>query len=371
MIRVLIVDDSVVFRSQIKAALEGTSNIKVVGSAANGKIALDKIALEPVDLVILDLEMPEMNGHQFLTEIARRKLPQKVIVFAAPTEQGRQMSFKALAEGAVDVIQKPTTAKSLEAALEGIKSDLVPKILQFAQRHDVSESGLSSAAPTTGLTGQALDAVSSTGTPPPVRSFKSVALESFKPRVVVIGSSTGGPTALEVIFGLMAGKAVNVPILIAQHMPPHFTECLAKRLETISGIPSGEGRPGELVKPGRIYVAPGDYHMTVRRLPDGSNSIIHLDQSPKRNSVRPAVDSLFESVASVYGGMVGAFVLTGMGEDGMVGSKAIKQATGGVMIQNKASSVVWGMPGAVASAGALDAEGDLPECARILAKMVA
>jgi two-component system chemotaxis response regulator CheB len=202
-------------------------------------------------------------------------------------------------------------------------------------------------------------------------AFSPVVLGSFRPSVVVIASSTGGPTALEQIFSVLNGRNVTVPILIAQHMPPHFTEALAKRLQTVSGIAAAEGRQGEEVIPGRIYVAPGDFHMSVTRLANSGKAIITLDQGPKRNSVRPAADCLFESAVRAYGGLVAGFVLTGMGEDGKDGAIAVKRAAGAIVIQDRASSVVWGMPGAVHAAGAFDGEGDLETCRDYLLKMVA
>lgn len=361
--RVMVVDDSVVFRSQIKASLEGVEGIEVVAVAANGKIALERLEKNECDLIILDLEMPEMNGLETLAELKRRRLPQRVIVFAAPTQEGTRQVFEAFHAGAVDFIAKPNSTGSLEEALEGIKKELVPKILQFAKRRHAK----STEVPPLQATHEPVrpDVASSSVSP-----YIKITLEAFKPRVIVIGSSTGGPTALEAVFSMFKSAGpVTVPILVAQHMPPNFTECLARRLEVVSGIPAGEGRPGELVKPGRIYVAPGDYHMSVQRTPEGTTSIIKIDQGPKRNSVRPAVDNLFESVAKAYGGTTAAFVFTGMGDDGAAGAKAIKQASGGVMIQNRESSVVWGMPGAVFATGAYDAVGDLTECSRILVQM--
>lgn len=361
--RIMVVDDSIVFRSQIKASLDGIAGISVIGVAANGKIALERMENLDCDLIILDLEMPEMNGIETLMEMKRRKLSPKVIVFAAPTAGGARQTFEAFQAGAVDFVAKPSGVGSLEEALEGIKKELVPKILQFAKRQSTRSIEKTSAQPPMELA-QKFNAHAVPGSP-----FAKLVLEFFKPRIILIGSSTGGPTALESIFSFFHGVHITVPILIVQHMPPNFTECLARRLEAVSGIPAAEGKSGEIVKPGKIYVAPGDYHMTVQRTVDGANTVIKIDQGPKCNSVRPAVDNLFESVAKAYGGSVAAFVLTGMGEDGREGAKAIKQATGGVMIQSRESSVVWGMPGAVFASGAFDAIGDLTECSRVMIQM--
>ena len=358
--RVLIVDDSVVFRSQLKNCLEGQVGISVTGAAANGKIALDKLEQTACDLITLDLEMPEMNGLEFLEEKRRRKLLQKVIVFAAPNKEGGEQVLAALAAGADDFIAKPASANSLDEALEGIRRELLPKILQFKKRQDLQKStARDTSVPLPDVPAQAR-----------VAKFPLVILETFKPRVVVIASSTGGPTALERLFSTLNGQQVNVPILIAQHMPPNFTDSLAKRLETLSGVPAAEGKAGEPLLPGRIYVAPGDFHMSIGRQPEGHKAIIKIDQGPKRNSVRPAADFLFEAAAREFGATAAGFVLTGMGEDGKEGALAIKRATGAMMIQDRDSSVVWGMPGAVHDVGAFDREGNLDECAKILRMMV-
>lgn len=354
--RVMIVDDSVVFRSQLKNCLEGQDGVSVVGIAANGKIALDKLEQSACDLVILDLEMPEMNGLEFLAEKKRRSLPQKVIVFAAPNKEGGAQVLAALAAGADDFIAKPASAVSLEEALDGIRRELLPKILQFKRRQDLHKSAVLE-PPLPANKPLAANSIS---------KFSPIILENFKPLVIVVASSTGGPAALEKIFSMLKGQTVNVPILIAQHMPPNFTDALAKRLETVSGIPSAEGRDGEPLIAGRIYVAPGDFHMTIGRMPETHKPIIRISQGPKRNSVRPAADFLFESAAREFGANAAGFVLTGMGEDGKEGAIAIKSAAGAIMIQDRESSVVWGMPGAIHDVGAFDRQGDLEACGRIL-----
>lgn len=360
--RVLVVDDSVVFRSQIKAALDDIEGIQVVGSAANGKIALDRIEQGSVDVVILDLEMPGMSGLEMLELMQKRKMNQTVIVFAAPVGSGVELAMLALRAGAADFIAKPQASGSLEQALEGIQRELVPKILQFKGRIDRVQAKNSSS----------IDVIQQKAAPAQTdttRSLSSLSMLTFKPRVIGIGSSTGGPTALDSIFAKLKGATLHVPILIAQHMPPNFTQYLAKRLGEISGHPAKEAAHGDILKPGCIYVAPGDFHMTVQRNSDKNQVVVCLDQSPKRNSVRPAVDNLFESLAKIYGSTSAAIVLTGMGEDGTIGAKAIKAASGAIMIQDQNSSVVWGMPGSIHAAGAYDAIGNLDECAQILLQM--
>ncbi|WGL59131.1 chemotaxis-specific protein-glutamate methyltransferase CheB [Pigmentibacter sp. JX0631] len=356
--RVLVVDDSVVFRSQIKSALEENSEIVVVAVAANGKIALEKIEQNVVDVVILDLEMPVMDGMQTLEEMRKRNLQQKVIIFAAPTGEGIDLAFRALKAGASDFIAKPaSTTGSLEEALDGIKKELIPKVLQFKGK----------------LAGQ-LNQEKKISSPTydsqkPIPKINLSNLFLKKPKIIGIGSSTGGPNALEIVLSPLKGNKLNAPILIAQHMPPKFTEALAERIQFISGHPCFEGKQGELISPGRIYIAPGDYHMTVEKRIDGNN-YIRLDQGPKRNSVRPAVDNLFESLSAIYGNGCTVFVLTGMGEDGMVGAQAVKSIAGTVIIQDQASSTVWGMPGAVYASGHFDIMSSVEECGQFLLKMV-
>lgn len=355
--RVLIVDDSVVFRSQLRACLEDQVGISVVAAAANGKIALSRMEQEACDLIILDLEMPEMNGLEFLHEFRKRNFTQRVIIFAAPTIKGGAQVLEALNAGASDFVAKPQNVTSLDEALGAIRRELLPKILQF--KSNVPNPHGAPAIPAASFGSKPAAASKST--------FAPVLLEHFKPKIIVIGSSTGGPLALEHIFTPLAGLQIKVPILIAQHMPPHFTEALARRLGNLTGIAAAEGKAGETLEPGRIYIAPGDFHMSVKRSPKPSEEfVICLDQRPKRNNVRPAVDFLFESVAMEFGQRCAAFVLTGMGEDGKDGAIAIKETKGAVIIQDRYSSVVWGMPGSVFQAQAFDAEADLGECARLL-----
>ena len=349
--RVLVVDDSVVFRSQIKAALEGVPQIEVVGVANNGKVALQKLEQMSVDLVTLDMEMPEMDGVTTIREIKKAKFPTKIIVFSAHTTRGSEAALDALSAGAHDFVAKPSGDDvTRENSTQKIREQLLPKILQFVPNPTGSESEKVVPRPSEPKIGVP------TVVPTTHRSYTKKELEIFRPNVIVIGSSTGGPPALERVLKGFA-RPLRVPILITQHMPPVFTASLASRLREQTGVPAAEAVNGEVLKPDRIYVAPGDYHLSVGRA--GLNTVLKLDQGPQRNSVRPAVDVLFESVAEVYGSKVLAVVLTGMGADGMVGSVAIKERDGGVIIQDQQSCVVFGMPGAVMSSGAYDCVADL------------
>lgn len=356
---VLIVDDSVVFRSQIKLALENYPEIKTITTAANGHIALARLEQTHVDVVILDIEMPELDGIETLKQIRDRGFKQKIVVFAAASQSGATKALEALKAGATDFVTKPQGTQSLEESLLRVRQELVPKILQFCPKPAKQALELPFSAEKGG-----------SHTPRPEMKFKRVALNLFKPSAFAIGCSTGGPGVLEKIFPALKGRQLRIPIFIVQHMPPVFTANLAKRLGDLSGHPASEGQNGELVHPGKIYVAPGDFHMTLSRLPSQNEVIVRLDQSQKRNSVRPAVDNLFESCATIYGGMIGSMVLTGMGEDGLIGATKIKSASGGVLIQNEQSSVVWGMPGSIYGAGVYDDIGSIEECTNLFINMV-
>lgn len=355
--RVLIVDDSVVFRSQIKAALENVAGVEVVGTANNGKIAIQKLEQESVDLITLDMEMPEMSGIETIKEIRKRKSKVRIIVFSSYTTRGSEMTLEALELGADDFVAKPTgTAGSITSAAEAIKKDLVPKIMQFFV-DKTAKTSVKDSAPSHFLTQD---------TSKTLETYPKKDLDTFIPSVIVIGSSTGGPPALEKVL-MDIKKPLRIPILIAQHMPPVFTASLAKRLQELTGIEAAEGKQDEPVIPNRIYIAPGNYHMTVKRVSSGYQ--ICLDQGPLRNSVRPAVDPLFESASELWGPKCMGIILTGMGEDGMLGCRAIKKAGGGVQIQDQASCAVFGMPGAVYAAKLYDGMSDPSVINRLIRRM--
>ncbi len=349
--RVLVVDDSVTFRSQIKRALAEIEGVEVVGTASNGRVALHWLEQKPVDLVILDLNMPEMSGLDFLAELKPRRRGLDVVVFAGRTDHSAEETMRALSLGAADFVVKPSgRALDFETAYLNIADQLVPKVRQFLVPRPV-------AAPVV--------------PPAPVVVPKArVAVEVFRPAVVVIASSTGGPSALEVLMK-QVHTVPEVPILIAQHMPETFTKHLAARLQAVSGITCREAEHGELLQNGIVYVAPGDYHLSVVPADAGPRKArLELDQGAKANGVRPAADRLFQSASRVFGSRCLAFVLTGMGQDGLNGVEAVKRSGGCVVIQDQASSVVWGMPGAVHAADLQDRVAPIEECGQILARLV-
>lgn len=349
--RILIVDDSAVYRSKIRAALTGTAWIEIVGSASNGKTALEMLSQKPVDLVTLDMEMPTLDGLQTLRALRQKDKATKVIVFSSSTLRGSEATLEALASGADDFVTKPMVNDG-SSPEEAIRRDLLPKIAQFrAQVRGEPPSAPKPCLPSAPPRQQ------------PACGTKS--LGAFKPAAIVIASSTGGPTAHEAIFkGL--GKKLRCPIFIAQHMPPVFTTSFAGRIASFSGLPCKEAIDGEVVT-NSIYVAPGDFHLLVKR--QQGRLVTLLSKLPQRNSVRPAADFLFESAAETYGEGCMGFVLTGMGEDGLAGAKAVKSAGGGIMIQDEKSCVVFGMPGAVFAAKSHDGIGNLEEIRRMLERM--
>lgn len=346
--KVLIVDDSVVMRSQIKSSLEGVDFIEVVGTANNGKIALQRLEQITVEAVILDMEMPELNGIETIKAIRKAKYPVRILVFSALTTAGSVATLEALTAGADDFIAKPSgPGMSIENAVEKIREQIVPKLNQF-------------------LTFKEKISLQKTQTISDEKTFSKKDLATFIPSVVVIGSSTGGPPAMEIVLSNLS-KPLRIPIFIAQHMPPVFTASFAKRLTQLTGCECAEGIDNEVVVNNKIYIAPGDYHMSLARV--NNQVIIKLDKSPHRNSVRPSVDPLFESAVSLYGSKTLSIVLTGMGEDGLIGARAIKSEGGAVVIQNKQSCVVFGMPGAINAAKLQDGEGDLTYINNLIKKV--
>jgi two-component system chemotaxis response regulator CheB len=345
-IRVLVVDDSVVIRRLVTHALGEDASLEVVGSAANGLIALQRIPQVNPDVVTLDIEMPEMDGIETMRRI-RKEFPHLyVIMFSTLTERGASATMDALAAGANDYVAKAANAGSLGQSMHSLREELLPKIKQFFS-FGLAPAILKPAQPVRALGPGTLGACAG-GTPGTSMPIPR--------RIVAIGVSTGGPTALSEIVPAFPA-AFPLPIVIVQHMPPIFTRLLADRLQTRTKLRVEEAAEGMTVEPGRILIAPGDYHMKLRR--NGAQVVVTLNQSTPENSCRPAVDVLFRSVAETYGGAAIAAILTGMGQDGLHGVENLKAEGAYVVAQDEVSSVVWGMPGAVVHAGLADAVVDL------------
>jgi len=336
----LVVDDSVVVRQTLKEVLP----FEMVGPAANGKIALALIPQVNPDAIILDIEMPEMNGLQTLAAIRRDYKSLPVFMFSTLSSRGATATLDALELGATDYVLKPSSTAGATASLVAVTAELVRKIRLHC-------------LPTAVTTKSAC-----TSLPLPAPRNRPEPAE-----VIAIGVSTGGPNALAELIPLFTPD-LPAPVLIVQHMPRVFTKFLADRLAAKSRIPVREARHDEPLEPGRAWIAPGDFHMTVKRT--GARVTIELNQEAPENSCRPAVDVLFRSVASVFGPKTLAVVMTGMGQDGLRGCEAVRQNDGGIIVQDEASSVVWGMPGAVAHAGLAEAIVPLADLAQLITRRV-
>jgi two-component system, chemotaxis family, protein-glutamate methylesterase/glutaminase len=332
--RVLVVDDSVVIRRMITEALKIDPGIEVVGTANNGLIALERVASLAPDLVTLDVEMPEMDGLETLAALKQRFPKVRVLMLSTLTQKGAKVTLDALIRGASDYLTKPSETQSMEAALTVLREELLPKVRALCRV-------------TTPLPQKSAPLGSGPQVVPPPRT----PAWSGSRKIICIGVSTGGPGVLaELIPQIPANLAV--PIVMVQHMPPMFTGLLATRLAQDSAVPVVEAKDGMVLKPGAIALAPGDFHMYVRR--DGPGCVLRLDQAEREQSCRPSVDVLFRSVAQQYGSQAVAVVLTGMGKDGQNGCEQLKRAGSYVIAQDEATSIVWGMPGAVVSAGLAD-----------------
>jgi two-component system, chemotaxis family, protein-glutamate methylesterase/glutaminase len=343
-LRVMVVDDSVVIRGMISRWLGSEPDIVVAASLRTGLDAVNQIERVNPDVAVLDIEMPDLDGISALPLLLAKKRNLIVIMASTLTRRNAEISFKALSLGASDYIPKPESTREPGAA-EAFRHDLVQKIRQFGAkvRRTAPVSPASPLAPV-------LDRVMSHA--PQAQVVVPLLRRSFStqnPRVLLVGSSTGGPQALMSLVGEIGAVIDRFPVLITQHMPPTFTTILAEHLARASHRPAREAIDGEVVRAGQIYLAPGGRHMRVAR--HGTEAVIELDDGPPVNFCKPAVDPLFTSAIDVWQGGILALVLTGMGSDGMRGGKDIVAAGGSVIAQDEASSVVWGMPGAAANAG--------------------
>ena len=348
-IRVLVVDDAVVVRRLVTDVLAADPDIEVVGVAANGRIALQKIAQLAPDIITLDIEMPEMDGLTTVTEIRKTWKMLPIIMFSTLTERGAQATMEALARGATDYVTKPANVGSVTIAQQRIRDDLIPRIKSLCPGVLPATSGVTPGTTTSAtrisLADQLAKVVGAPAARPP-RPAPAGPPQSIS--IVAIGCSTGGPNALiEIIPKLPAD--FPLPIVITQHMPPMFTKFLADRLSAMSKISVREATDGAVIAPGTAWIAPGDHHMVLKSV--GGRIIATLTQGPPENSCRPAVDVMMRSVVECYGPRVLSVILTGMGQDGLRGSEAVHDAGGSVFAQDEATSVVWGMPGFVARAG--------------------
>jgi len=344
-VKALVVDDSAIFRMLVNNALLSIPGVTVVGRSRDGKEAIEAIRSQQPDLVTLDVEMPVMDGLQTLREIRRLASTEeafkhvKVVLLSALTKQGADTTIQGLNEGAMECIPKPEE-KDVERNQETLKAHLQRSVdLVRAQMDGHSHIA---AARTEPLARAASGTVETKVVPRGVRQ---------KAQAIVIGVSTGGPAALSAMLPELSQK-VHLPILIVQHMPPGFTKSLAESLSKKCRHKVVEASDGELVVADTIYVAPGGKHMALAN--SGMNKKISLNEAPLENGCRPSVDVLFRSAAMAYGGKLTAVILTGMGSDGTLGAKPLRELGAYVIVQDKASSVVWGMPGSAVEAGVAD-----------------
>jgi two-component system chemotaxis response regulator CheB len=347
--RILLVDDSSVVRRVLTDVISSDPQLEVAGTASNGKIALERIAQLKPDLVVLDIEMPEMDGLATLAALRKKYTRLPVIMFSTLTHRGASATLDALTLGADDYVPKERNSLGLAAAIDDLRHDLLPKIHALCGRDLVREQ-------------RQPKAEHKVSGPPPPR------LPEHRIDLVVIGVSTGGPDALcKVLPGLP--RDLPVPLVMVQHMPPVFTKLLAERLASKSLIPVKEAQGGEKLEPGTIWLAPGGKHLLINSSAQGM--FLRTDETlPPRNYCRPSVDVLFESAVKITGGRTLGVILTGMGSDGLDSCEQIRKSGGQVVIQDQATSVVWGMPGAVARAGLADAVKPLTEVAQEVVRRV-
>ena len=367
-VRVLVVDDSVVVRRLVSDVLAADPEIEVVATASNGRLALNRLDQVAPDLVTLDIEMPELDGIATLREMRARGHRVPVIMFSTLTERGATATLDALDAGASDYVTKPANVGSIGESLEQVRQSLVPKIKALVPRP--KSAGLTAAVPR-----QAAPSPSPSPRPSPRLASMTgplvLAPRAARPapfRVLVIGCSTGGPDALTRLLSDLPAD-LPVPVAVVQHMPPVFTQQFALRLDRTLPFRVVEAAAGQVLESGSVYVAPGDHHLALAR--SGGRVVTVVNQEPPENFCRPAVDVLFRSAAHVYGRDVLGVVLTGMGTDGRRGSQDVVTAGGSVIVQDEATSVVWGMPGAVAQAGAAEEILPLGELATAITRRLA
>ncbi len=334
--RVLVVDDSIVFRRFVAAALEGAPDLELAGVAATGRIALERLAAGRVDLVTLDLDMPGLDGLETLAAIRARHPGVRVVMLSALTERGAVATLDALAAGASDWVTKPAGARGPDDALRRLAEELVPKLRLLG--------GVARAAPASAPVRRP--------EAPPGEAPEGGGPPDGPAAAIIIGASTGGPTVVDALIRALPPD-LDAPVLVVQHMPALFTAQLARRLDGRARVPVAEAVDGAPVGSGRVWIAPGGQHLAVKAAADGPR--LRLTEGPPEHGCRPAVDVLLRAAAEVWGAGALAVICTGMGRDGLAGCAALRARGGRVLVQDEASSVVWGMPGVVWRAGLAEA----------------
>lgn len=329
-IRVLVVDDSALVRRLVTTSLTLDPEIELAGTAVDGREAIELVDRLRPDAVTLDIEMPVLDGLGALEVIRRRHPRLPVIMFSTLTEKGATKTLEALSLGASDFVTKPSNTTSMAESMASVREQLIPKVKALVGAVRVVGVGR-------GVVPERV--------PVPVPRLRAA---TTRPEVLLIGCSTGGPDALSRVLAELPAS-LRVPVLVVQHMPPLFTTMFAERLDRVSPLTVREAREGDVPAPGEVLVAPGGLHARVARTAGVVR--VHLDEGPQENFCRPAVDALLRSAAEAYGGAAVALILTGMGQDGLAGCRLLAGQGARIVVQDEASSVVWGMPGAVATAG--------------------
>jgi two-component system, chemotaxis family, protein-glutamate methylesterase/glutaminase len=349
-LRVLVVDDSALYRKVVRSVLEELPNVDVIGQAQNGRLALDRIIADRPDVITLDMEMPELDGLGLLRELKQRSISVLAIMISSLTAAGAQATSQALQLGAFDFVLKPTSP-DLAANAQQLRVDLTPRIeaCRVARRAKLAVPG---SPPATAIA-QAAQRLASLA--PATRMPSSAASLGSTPEIIGIGVSTGGPVALNKLLPLLSPQ--TPPLVIVQHMPPIFTKTLADDLNRRCRLEVVEGRHGMTVQQGRAILAPGGKQMRIAR--DERRTFVQVTDDPPERNCRPAVDYLFRSIADEYGAKAWGAILTGMGDDGTLGCRAMKQRGAAIFAQDEATCVVYGMPRAVAEAGLVDVVGPL------------
>ncbi|HEX9070384.1 MAG TPA: chemotaxis response regulator protein-glutamate methylesterase [Pseudolabrys sp.] len=359
-IRVMLVDDAVVVRGLFARWVESEPDLDLVATLRTGREAVNQLERVNPDVVVLDVDMPDLDGIAALPLLLEKKRDLVVIMASTLTRRNAEISLRALSLGAADYIPKPASNREVSAAT-AFRRDLIEKIRQLGQRAKRLRSAVPPTRTAPSIVPQPVEEIA---LPP---SVKLRPMPTTPPHVLLIGASTGGPRALNDLIAEIGGVLQRAPVLITQHMPATFTAVLAEHLARIANCPVREAVDGEQVNAGVIYLAPGGKHMKVTRR-DGA-AVILIEDGPMVNFCKPAVDPMFSSAAEVWGNKVLALVLTGMGSDGLAGAKSIVAAGGHVLAQDEATSVVWGMPGQVTNAGLCSAVMPLPEMAAKLTRL--
>ena len=401
-ISVLVVDDSALMRSLISKMIESSPQLRVMDKVMNGRFALQRLCIEEPDVIVLDIEMPDINGLQFLDIRKKAGIEIPVIILSSIAQRGAAVTMQCLEKGAADFITKPSGSISMD--IQSVSERLLSLLIGFGGRyHALRMAGRTKPIPASLIKEYAGSlAGTKARTPPPVRkepaesprpapverhslaarasiaaTHRPAASSAPRPQgkltrkaspgkieIIALGISTGGPNALRTVFPDLDPQAIRQPMLIVQHMPPGFTEEFASSLNKISELEVKEAEEGDILKPGRVLIAPGDKHLTVEKRPLAA--IAHLTDAPPRNGHRPSADVLFESVCREYGNRALGIIMTGMGRDGAEELARLYEAGSRTIGQDEASSIVYGMPRAAAELGAVDEQVALADMAKAI-----